>query len=236
MLDIGNIAYQLPIQIDFNKALAETTAILNAYKKPNRLLEPDSAIGISVTGTAKTPLDHWYDYNAGAMGVSKDRITGEQVTKDWARYTLGFPGAYREIDSYYKNGTPDHDLIQWHPDMVNSEMYSFKDRIASFFNIDNNLRCRLSFINGHWNIPKHSDPHTPWRVHVNLKSGPNCHWRFHDIETKESITWQQPTGSVWLIRTGNIQHEVVVPAGESRWQLFYHIWERNLGPNYHQMA
>ena len=197
MLNIDTIVYQLPIEIDIDKILAESTHLISKCRYASKLPAQDAAVSISVTGSEKTPLDHWYDYNTGAMGVSKDHITGEQVTKDWENYTLGFPGAYREIDSYYKNGMPDRDLIQWHPDIVDSEMFRFKDRIASFFNIDNNLRCRLSFINGKWNIAKHSDPHTPWRVHVNLKSGPGTYWKFHDIETNETITWHQPAGSVW---------------------------------------
>jgi hypothetical protein len=236
MLNIDTIAYQLPIEIDLDKIQTEFDLVMRKSLQFNKLPVQNSGLSVSVTGTTHTPLEHWYNYNFGAMGVSKDRLTGERVTKDWERYTLGFPGKYREIDSYYQNGTLDRDLIHWHPDMIDSEMFHFKNRNAKFFNIDNNIRCRLSVLNGFWNIPKHSDPHTPWRVHVNLKSGPNSYWKFHNIETNESITWQQPTGSVWLVRTGNIQHEVVVPAGESRWQLFYHIWERNLGPNYHQIA
>jgi hypothetical protein len=233
MLDINTIVYRLPIEINFDKINAEIVTIVNkcSYAFPNT-----SAIAISVTSSKKTSLDQWYNYNTGAMHISKDRVTGEQVTKNWNKYTLGFPGPYREIDSYYRDGTADRELIQWHPDMVNSEMFYFKDRIAEFFNIDNNLRCRLSHIRGQYSIGRHCDPHTPWRVHVNLKTGPRTHWKFHDIETNKSIEWYQPTGSVWLVRTGNVQHEVNVPAGETRLQLFYHIWQRDLGPNYHQIA
>lgn len=236
MINLDSIVYKLPIDVDVDKLNDEALKIINCCKKARTINKRASAVNIAVTGNKNTPLYNWYDHNIGDMNSIKDAITGEELTKDFENYTIGFPGPFREVHSYYANGNNDRELTHWHPDMVNSEMFRLKDQIASYFNISNTLRCRLSLLYGHYWIGKHADPHTPWRVHINLKAGLGCRWKFHDIENNESIEWYQPTGSVWLVRTGNIQHEVTVPVGSNRLQLFYHIWERDLGPNYHQIA
>jgi len=237
MIDINTVVYQLPIEVDVAQLYKEASIIFQTSLRSQ--LQKSESAGFSISVTGKPPderLHRWYDHANGDMKITKDAVTGELLTKDFAKYTTGFPGPFREVNSYYENGTSDRDLTQWHPTMIDSEMFQLKERIASYFNIPSDLRCRISRIYGKFSIGKHADPHTPWRVHVNLKTGPKSHWKFYDVENNESVEWFQPTGSVWLVRTGNVQHEVVVPLGETRIQCFYHIWQRDLGPNYHQIA
>lgn len=241
MLDINTIVYKLPIEVDTTRLIDELEAlVLPFYDKntedPNWRTKPGS--NISITGLIDTPLDNWFNVNNGIMREHKDGDTGETLTKNYQKYTLGYAGPWRrEVNAYYKGSNKgDKDLIAWHPSLLKSEMFRLKNAIAEFLDIDSNLRCRTSFIGGRHIMSYHSDPHTPWRVHVTLKSGPNTKWLFKDVEGNQTLEWHQPVGSVWLIRTGNIQHGIDVGVDEIRWQLFYHIWKTNLGPNYHQIA
>ena len=245
MLDINTIVYKLPIEVDTTKIIGELEALVLPYymKKtldPNWRKKPNC--NISITGLPDTPLSNWFNLNNGTMSVHKDGDTGETLTKNYQKYTLGYAGPWRrEVNAYYEGtNTGDKDLIAWHPRLLKSEMFRLKNAVATYLGIDNNLRCRASFSSGGTGgsriINFHSDPHTPWRVHVTLKTGPNTKWLFRDVEQNKIIEWYQPLGSVWLVRTGNIQHTVNVGDNEIRWQLFYHIWKTNLGPNYHQIA
>jgi len=243
MLDINSIVYKLPIEVDTTKLIDELeTLVLPFFKKTNWHTAQQSS-NISITGLPNTPLDNWFNANNGPMTVLRDGDTGELLTRDWEKYTLGFPGPWRrQVNAYYEGTTRgDKDLTTWHPSLINSEMFRLKNAIAEFFGISNNLRCRASCIPGpmpgHKRIPLyHTDPHTPWRVHVTLKNGPGAKWLFRNVEQDQVIEWHQPVGSAWLVRTGNVQHAIDVGTNEIRWQLFYHIWQRDLGPNYHQIA
>ena len=247
MLDINTIVYKLPIEVDNIKLLCELEALVLPFFKQksensNWRSQPKSS-SISITGHPDTPLDNWFNANNGPMHIFKDSDTGEVLTKDYDNYTLGFPGPWRrEVIAYYEDSVrSDRDLIAWHPSLLNSEMFRLRNAISDFFKIDNNLRCRTSFIGGPppgvTRIPMyHSDPHTPWRVHIAMKTGPKTKWFFRNAEQNKIIDWHQPTGGVYLIRTGNVQHAIDIGVNEVRWQLFYHIWQRDLGPNYHQIA
>jgi len=242
MLDINTIAYRLPIEVDSARILNEIDNLVlphsDSYiRNKNHLLKSNGA-GISITGLQSFPPENWYrSLYHPIMSVLKDNTTGEHIDKKYGTFTLGFPGAWRDnLEASYDNGIRDKDLIHWHPSLINSEIYNLKNRIADFLKISNQLRCRLSFSTKNTKLGFHSDPHTPWRVHVNLKSGPNTYWKFRTLDPIEIIKWKQPTESVWLIRTGNVQHAVEVGDGEIRQQLFYHIWERDLGLNYHQIV
>jgi len=240
MLNISNIAYQLPIEVDSTKILDELDNLVLPHfnKDIKNNLEQLKSANISLTGLKSFPHDQWYNssYNR-TMSIMRDRFTGEEVTKYYSKFTLGYPGGWRDnLEALYEDGIGDRDFIHWHPTMIGSEIYNLKNRIADFFKIDNQLRCRISFMTDYDHMTFHADPHTPWRVHVNLKSGPGSRWVFRTLDPEETIEWHQPKNSVWLIRTGDVQHCVKVPKDETRWQLFYHIWQTNLGPNYHQIA
>lgn len=243
MLDISTIAYQLPIEVDCTKLLNEIDNLVLPYydKDIKNNLASTKGVNISITGTASNSLDNWYNsaYNR-PMTTLRDRDTGEEFVKtlqNFKKFTLGFPGGWRNnMESLYDDGVSDEDLIHWHPTLIGSEIYNLKNRIADFLKIDNQLRCRASFLHSGTQMNFHTDPHTPWRVHVNLKSGDKTSWLFRTVNPTEIIEWVQPKNSVWLIRTGDVQHSVRVAEGETRWQLFYHIRQTNLGPNYHQIA
>jgi hypothetical protein len=240
MLDINTIVYKLPIEVNSTKLLDELdNLVLPCYDKDikNDLMSI-GATNISVTGLSNTPLDNWYstEYNR-AMSKMVDLDTNEELTKNYANFTLGFDGAWRNnLEARYDNNVSDRDFTHWHPNLIGSEIFNLKNRIAKHLQISDQLRCRASFIYGYRKMNFHADPHTPWRVHVNLKSGPGTRWFFRTLDPMKTIEWVQPPDSVWLVRTGNVQHSVEIQKDETRWQLFYHIWQSNLGPNYHQIA
>jgi hypothetical protein len=240
MLDINTIVYQLPIEVDCTKLLTELDNLVLPHfdKDIKNNLKNIVAESIAITGHAQTPPGNWYNtrYNH-TMTKMIDVNTGEMLSKNYSRFTLGFPGAWRDnLEARYDNDVSDRIFTHWHPDLIGSEMFNLKNRIAYYLKVSDQLRCRVSFIHGSKTINFHSDPHTPWRVHINLKSGPATRWFFRTLDPVETIEWAQPAGSVWLVRTGNVQHSVEVAENETRWQLFYHIWQRDLGSNYHQIA
>jgi hypothetical protein len=234
MLNINNIVYQLPIEVDTVKILKELeTLVLPNFKKDVNNVY-GASIGLNITNIKNTPIDNWYNTRTGNMDLLKDMDTGEELTKSYPKYTLGFPGEWRNnVEAFYSTGSSDKDFIYWHPDLIDGEIYRLNNKIAEHFDIDNNLRCRASFCRGSNKVNFHSDPHTPWRVHVNLKSNNGATWRFRSLESDETIEWIQPLDSLWLIRTGNVQHSIEVDQDDIRWQLFYHIWQSNLPSPYH---
>lgn len=241
MLNINTIVYKLPIEVNSTKLLNELdNLVLPYYEKDVRNnLKNIGAANIAITGLENTPHDMWYSNQyCRAMTKMTDLATGEMLSKHYSKFTLGFPGAWRNnLEAQYDNGTGDRSFVHWHPGLIDSEMYNLKNRIADHLQIDRQLRCRTSFIQGPNKINFHADPHTPWRVHVNLKSAAGgTRWFFRTLDPVEIIEWVQPPDSVWLVRTGDVQHSVEVQENETRWQLFYHIWQSNLGSNYHQIA
>lgn len=240
MLDINTIVYQLPITVDSTRLLDELNTLVVPRLNLDVIddLKNIKATSISITSRKNQPADRWYQSNYNRTMTSvKDMSTGEVLPRMYNKYTLGFPGAWRDnVEGYYDDGIGDRSLCHWPPDLADSEIYNFSRRITQYFNIDTPLRCRASFIHGYRKMTFHSDPHTPWRVHVNLKSGPGTRWLFRTVEPEETIEWIQPKDSVWLVRTGDVQHAVEVPEDEIRWQLFYHLWQRDLGPRYHQIT
>jgi len=236
MLDINSIVYQLPIEVNSTKLLNELDNLVLPYfeKDVKHNLKNIGSAGLAITNLSTTPLASWYNtaYNR-TMSKMVDLDTNEELTKNYQKFTLGFPGNRRDnVEARYDDGTGDRDFVHWHPSLINGEIYNLKNCIADFFKIDNRLRCRASFLSGYTKIGFHADPHTPWRVHINLKSGPGTRWIFRTLNPNKTIEWIQPPNSVWLIRTGDVQHSVEVQEDETRWQLFYHIWQTNLGLNY----
>lgn len=229
MLDIKTVVYQLPIEVNVDRLINE---IENIVIPGTGLTNGDC----SITGTDKTDVNHWFTLNRGIMTKMFDPVSGKSILRDFVKYPgTGIPMPWRDdMVAVNSDGSADQDLVHWHPSMISGEIFNLKERIAAYLKIDSSLRCRFSFFNKPKKISRHSDPHTPWRAHINLKSGPGSRWTFFDPDSNESVDWHQPIGTVWLMRTGNIEHAVTVPPGETRWQLFYHIWQKDLGPNYYR--
>lgn len=237
MLDIKTIAYKLPIEVDSTKLLHELDNLVLPYfdKDIKNNLKNIKAAAIAITGLEHTSLDNWYNtkYNS-PMPKLVDLDTGQTLSRNFQTFPLGFAGNWRNnLEARYNDNTSDRSLTHWHPALVGSEMFNLKTRIASYLQIPDQLRCRCSFMQG-YNASFHADPHTPWRVHVALKSGANTRWLFRTLNSDNIIEWVQPTDSVWLIRTGDVQHSVEVGQDDVRWQLFYHVWQSQLGPRYYQ--
>lgn len=240
MLDINSIVYKLPIEVDSTKLLNELDNLVLPYydKDVKNDLKSLGAANVSITNLETTAHDSWYksQYNR-PMTKMRDINTNEALSKNYQEFTLGFPGNWRnDVEGLYDNGVSDRSFTHWHPNLAGSELFNLKNRIANFLQINDQIRCRASFMHGYKKINFHADPHTPWRVHVNLKPDSGTRWFFRTLNPSKTIQWVQPTESVWLIRTGDVQHSVEVQENETRWQLFYHIWQSDLGPNYHQIA
>jgi hypothetical protein len=236
MLDISEIVHPLPIAVDADLLRQEYEKFVLS-QRPDLQRRPNNySKTFAITNVKSTPHDSWFSQEAGVMKLLKDPATNEEVLRLTNKWTLGYPGPRRDnLMAYYPNGVADKDLIHWHPDMIDTEMHRLASRIKEYLGIDYNLRCRLSVSHGQVEIDRHLDPHTPWRVHVALDSGSESHWTFYDeVGSTDSIKWKQPKDTVWLVRTGDVQHSVFVPSGEYRLQLFYHVWHRDLPINLNQ--
>lgn len=239
MLNFNDIVYQLPIQVNADKIIKELETLVIPKFNPE-IFDYSNLKGkscnCSITGTATTPTDTWFKENGGPNAFLKDNDTGEILDKLYRQWTLGYPGPRRKnVHGYLDNGVNDRDLTVWPDILLNSELYRVGQEIKKYLNISA-VRCRVSFIKGEKYIKPHTDPHTDWRVHINLKSGPDTCWEFSEIGSDDVIAWKQPQGSTWLIRTGTVQHAVRVPRDEERWQVYFHLWEDNLGSAYYQIT
>lgn len=238
MLNINSIVYKLPIEVNSTKLLHELDNLVLPYldKDVKHDLKNIKLAGVAVTGLKHTPLDNWYNtkYNS-TMNRMVDLDTGQFLYKNYEKFTLGFDGPWRNnVEARYDDNVSDRSFTHWHPALLDSEIFNLKTRIATYLQIPEQLRCRASFIQGYKKLNFHSDPHTPWRVHVTLKSGANTRWLFRTLDSDNIIEWTQPKNSVWLIRTGNVQHSIEVGQDDVRWQLFYHVWQSQLGSDYYQ--
>lgn len=121
-----------------------------------------------------------------------------------------------------KTGEYDWDIVYWPKILENSYMRELSDKFSDLIKI-NKPRCRMSRLFGSetWNeISYHYDEHTPYRIHIALKTNPNTIWRFRENEKITEIH-QPADGIPVLIKTNSVEHSVFIPVGTERMHLWY---------------
>jgi hypothetical protein len=125
----------------------------------------------------------------------------------------------------YPDGDIDQNLIYWPKILEKSYMKELGDYFASIFQVKH-YRTRASYFNtvNHSNNLKitglHNDPHTPYRVHIALKTNPNIKWKFVDELGEIYSVHQQADGVPVLIETGKTKHQIEIPENSIR----IHLW------------
>ncbi len=72
-----------------------------------------------------------------------------------------------------------------------------------------------------WNeISYHYDEHTPYRIHIALKTSPDTIWRFKE-NGKITEIHQPADGIPVLIKTNSLEHSVFIPIETERVHLWY---------------
>lgn len=119
-----------------------------------------------------------------------------------------------------ETGERDEELIHWPEVLQNSYIKELGDIFSDLIKIKN-PRVRMSVSAG---IEFHSDPHTPYRIHIALESNPNCVWKFKEINGTVHTIYQAADGIPVLIETGLTKHSVVKvndPTAPQRIHLWY---------------
>jgi hypothetical protein len=142
---------------------------------------------------------------------------------DFARYrgtSVFVPNTNRL--KVYPDGEFDQNLVHWPKILENTYMKELGDYFAQILNVTH-YRCRASYYNS---LDKdfvgelHNDPHTPYRIHIALKSDPNVKWILVDEHSNTYDIHQPADSTPVLIETGTTQHQVIVPKNSVR----IHFW------------
>jgi hypothetical protein len=122
------------------------------------------------------------------------------------------------------SGHLDTDVIYWPKILQGSYIEQVALEITNLLELSP-PRCRLSYFNNRdypFNIGYHYDNHTPYRVHIALKTTPECIWKYRWGPEQEEHELHQPIlNNPVLINTGAMQHAVYVPKNHSRLHLWY---------------
>lgn len=121
-----------------------------------------------------------------------------------------------------RTGEFDWDISYWPKVLENSYIKELADTFSEFIQVYN-PRCRMSKLFGStdWNeIKYHYDEHTPYRIHIALKTTPKTIWRFKENGVVKEIH-QPADGIPVLVKTNTIEHSVFIPVGTERVHLWY---------------
>lgn len=117
-------------------------------------------------------------------------------------------------------GELDSDVVLWPKIMEGSYIKYLGEMFSSFIKIPN-PRCRMSVINGPFEIQSHVDEHTPYRIHICLDSDPGSNWFFKKPDDVHDMIHQPSSETPVLIETGTVEHSVKVEPGTFRMHLWY---------------
>ncbi len=153
------------------------------------------------------------------------------VTKELAELDFYNFDQYNSItvaDEYnirrFPDGKLDTDLVFYPRALENSYIRQVEQAISSYLGLQT-PRVRMSKIIGSSSLQEaeglglHTDPHTPFRVHLALETMPMNKWKFRQ-EGKEYNIHQPANGVPVLIEVANTEHSVIMAPRMTR----MHIW------------
>jgi len=117
-------------------------------------------------------------------------------------------------------GERDEDIVFWPSILEKSYMKELGELFSNIIKIPN-PRVRLSVLDKDQFINFHSDPHTPYRIHIALETHSNAVWMFkNELGDIEQI--HQPADGVpVIIETGRTEHAVKLLSPGRRMHLWY---------------
>lgn len=171
----------------------------------------------------KHELADYVKPNEGGYAIT----TSKQLTSDPNYDFTQFRGiTYPNADGVrtFASGEVDTDLVFYPTVLEGSYIQTVEQTISEYLGLST-PRIRISkFIGGIGahkvnHLDFHTDPHTPYRVHIALNTMSNVYWKFKTIDQEYKI--HQPADGVpVLIEVANTAHAVTVPFGSVR----YHMW------------
>jgi hypothetical protein len=159
------------------------------------------------------------------MGGTAITTTYEEAEKE--KYDFSKFRSITKNDAYgvrrFITGEQDADLVYYPSCLKGSYIQTVEEMISEYLGLSF-PRVRISkFIGGspefkQVDLSYHTDPHTPYRVHIALNSSSDIFWKFRSNDA-EYIINQPANGMPVLIEVANTQHSVEIPFGKFR----YHI-------------
>lgn len=153
----------------------------------------------------------------GGYGVTTTKEYINENPPDYRRFNT--ISAFDEFgERRYPGGERDEDITCWPSVLENSYMKELGDTFSDLLKIYN-PRVRMSVGN---KIPFHTDPHTPYRIHIALEAYPDSVWVFRHKDGTEETIFQPADGIPALVETGETAHSVkMLGEHRNRIHLFY---------------
>lgn len=154
---------------------------------------------------------------------------GLTVTENMAGRIYGFDrfNGNSQYDQHgvrrVRSGERDEDVIHWPLQLEKSYIRRVGEELSSCLGLPPLPRVRTSTLIGGMmpNIGMHLDCHTPFRVHIALKTSPGTFWHFLASDGRRMRVHQPADGIPVLLETGSTQHAVEIEKGTVRMHLWY---------------
>ena len=107
-----------------------------------------------------------------------------------------------------KSGETDEEIVFWPKVLEDSYIKKLADDFSAMIGLKNpRVRMSKSILP---RIPMHTDPHTPYRIHIALETDKDCmFWGFRESSGVEHLIHQPADGIPVLIETGITSHSVI---------------------------
>jgi len=173
--------------------------------------------------------------NISTLATSTSFTTAKKYIDDlnYDFFKYAGPSKFISKDSLikeYKDGQVDQELIYWPKILENSYMKELGEHFSNLFQIKN-YRVRASYFNTHEQTDDfsatnlHKDTHTPYRIHIALKTNPSVKWTFLDELGQTHYIHQPADGVPVLVETAKTKHQVKIPKDSIRIHLWYQYYE-----------
>lgn len=159
----------------------------------------------------------------GGTAITTTLTESKKDVYDFSQYR-----SITKLDEYgvrrFPTGEADTDLVYYPKCLEYSYIRTVEETISKYIGLDK-PRIRISkFIGGSAefkavDLSYHTDPHTPYRVHIALNSAYDVDWYFKNATGEYKIN-QPANGIPALVEVAQTEHSVRIPFGKFR----YHIW------------
>lgn len=225
---LDKIVKPLPLDIDYNKLRDEITHFIVPHlKKPLDTGVGSWSQGVSVTNTAGrlNGLEKSLFSPLGMMKYLYDNKNKRLIEKSPHFSWKGYDGdVVEDLSGVYVDDNDnilafDDQMVHLPSEILGTEIERVGKVINDYLGITDQHRIRISFGSEHF-LPGHSDPHTPYRVQIQLSG--QARWTFNDYNTKKYVEWDQTTDNAFLIRT-QTRHQVEI-GSDLRIAIMYQIY------------
>ena len=187
---------------------------------------PIPNIKIDINRLTEEIFHYWTPSNNHAVSFTTAKKYVDDLNYDFSHYEViskFFPNTRRI--KVYEDGEFDQNIVHWPKILENSYMKELGDYFAKILNVTR-YRARGSYFDTKTHMTSgfktdlHRDPHTPYRIHIALKTSPEVNWFLVDKDNNSHYIHQPADGVPILLETCFTQHQVIVPPDSVR----MHFW------------